>query len=289
MESQKDASLINRLSKKIYSLSIDRDDLHLLCDKLQERSNAAAELEVQNFKKGDQSDEEYEKNTKLIREAFILFITISGDKGEELSGSIDEIFNSSNFPAIVKKFYVNSEAKLRAFYNIYPRNSLELTLDFDKPKIFDLSLMPSKRTPNDSQITVKGYDVTWVNGVYHEISSFFSNKSSKFSFVHKNNIYDIFLWTIGLPFSFWTCFKLSSITNKINILDSVFLKNALYVYVFFASLFLLRIIFHYMRWVSPLVEYRSKTNIVILHRAILISLSISIFGTFLYDIIKFFL
>jgi hypothetical protein len=137
MESQKDASLINRLSKKIYSLSIDRDDLHLRCDKLQERSNAAAELEVQNFKKGDQSDEEYEKNTKLIREAFILFITISGDKGEELSGSIDEIFNSSNFPAIVKKFYVNSEAKLRAFYNIYPRNSLELTLDFDKPKIFD--------------------------------------------------------------------------------------------------------------------------------------------------------
>ncbi|PSV99585.1 hypothetical protein C9I89_21770 [Photobacterium lipolyticum] len=269
----------------VSSLSLDKEDLRRFCDILQERANAAAEIEVGLFEQNNQTDEQYAENIKTLRESFLLRVTIAGKDGEELWGPIDEVFCSVNYPEQVKSLYVDSESTLRYAHNYYPHNTFKIFFDFSKPRVFDLSLLPSTGTPNESNVEVNGYDATWVNGVFSEIKKFLDNRSSKMSFVHNHSVYDVLLWILGFPLSFWVCSKLSS-TIEEAVVDNAFINSALYLYTFVATLFIFRVLFHYLRWVCPLVEYRCKGNLMLAHRALFSILSVGWFGQFLYDIAK---
>jgi|GEM_PF-2154682 len=286
MESTRQPKINNRLKMDISSLSLDKDDLRKFCDILQERAHSAAEIEVGLFEKREQTDEQYAENIKTLRESFNLNITISGKNGEELWGTIEEVFDSVNFPEEVKSLYVDSESTLRHVHNYYPHNSFTIFLDFNKPKIFDLSLMPSHGTPNESNIEVKGYDATWVNGVFSELKKFIDYRSSTLSVVHSHSIYDILLWVLGFPVSFWVCSKFSTQIESVFSSTNAFATSALYLYTFVATLFIFRVLFHYLRWVCPLVEFRGKGNKMLAHRAVLAILTIGWFGQFIYDIVK---
>lgn len=284
---QKDVSIKNRLKQKVSSLSLDKNELKKLCDILQERANGAADLEIKSFAQGNQTDEEYEANKKTLKESFELNITIAGANGEELFGNIGDVFNSPNYPDEVRTFHVNSENTLRAVHNYYPRNSFTLFLQFSKPKILDFSFMPSQGTPNESNFEVQGYDATWANGVFNEITNCFKQRSSSLSVVHNHSVYDVLLWFLGFPFAFWVSFKTSTTIENLFINFNSFVKNAVYLYLFIATLFCFRILFHYLRWVCPLVEYRSPKNTIMIHRAVLATLSLGTFGSFIYDILKY--
>lgn len=286
MESTRQPRINNRQTMDVSSLSLDKDDLRRFCDILQERANSAAEIEVGLFQKNEQTDVQYEANQQTIRDSFQLKITISGKDGEELWGSIEDVFESANFPEQVKSLYVDSESTLRHVHNYYPHNSFKIFLDFGKPKIFDLSLMPSHGTPNESNIEVKGYDATWVNGVFSEIKKFIDDRSSTLSIVHSHSVYDILLWILGFPLSFWVCYKFSEKIESLFGVSNAFATSALYLYAFIATLFVFRVLFHYLRWVCPLVEYRSKGNRMLAHRALFVILSVGWFGQFLYDLAK---
>jgi hypothetical protein len=289
MDPTKQPKINNRLKMDVLSLSLDKEDLKKFCDILQERANSAADIEVGLFEKRDQTDEQYQANIETLRNSFELKITVSGKNGEELWGTIEEVFSSVNFPSEVKSLYVDSESTLRHVHNYYPHNSFKIFIDFNKPKIFDLSLMPSRSTPNESNVEVKGYDATWVNGVFSELKKFINERSSTLSIVHAHSIYDILLWVLGLPASFWVCSKLSNQIESAFSPDNTFATSALYVYAFVATLFIFRVLFHYLRWVCPLVEYRSKGNKMLAHRAVLAVLCVGWFGQFIYDIGKWLL
>lgn len=275
-----------RLSQEVVTCSLDKSELLRLINFLQERANTAAEHEVAKFEQRQQTDEEYAANKQILRESFELRVTVVGANGQELYGTIDEVFNSPNFPEQVKSFYVNSDAILRALHNYYPRNSFEVFLDFSKPEVFDFSFLPNQRTPNESRFVVQGYEATWANGVFNEIRNFIKEKSAPLYFIHKHSIYDILLWAIGFPFAFWIAYKFSG-WIEIELKDqSAFVRNALYVYVTLGSLVVFRIFFHYMRWVFPILEYRASKNRAMAHRALLGALGIGLFGSFLYDLIK---
>jgi len=286
MEPTKQPRINNRQKMDISSFSLDKNGLRKFCDILQERAYSAAEIEIGLFQKNEQTDEQYEANIKTLRDSFQLKITISGFAGEELWGSIEEVFDSVNFPEQVKSLFVDSETTLRVVHNIYPQNSFKIFLDFNKPRIFDLSLLPSHGTPNESEIEVKGYDATWVNGVFHELKTFVANRSSTLSVVHNHSVYDVLLWVLGFPLSFWVCGKLSISIESAFGGNNAFVSSALYLYAFVATLFVFRILFHYLRWVCPLVEYKTKNNKVIIHRALLGVLTIGWLGNFIYDIAK---
>lgn len=273
----------NRLQKPIDSLSLDKDDIRKLLNILQERANAACEIECGHIESLIPA-ENLEKSINDLRNCSTLKITITGPDGEELYGSIDEVFESISFPERVISLYLNSEMLYRAFYNYYPRNQFEVLIDFSKPKVFDFSLMPSSRTPNTSIFKVEGFDNTWVNGVFNELDNYFKKNSSKLSSIHKNSIYDIIVWVVGIPFGFWSCFKLSTAIYKV--FESTFLTSASFVYVFFLSLFILRILFHYFRWIYPMIEYKSRKELAIVHRGAVIIITLGILGNFIYDVIS---
>ncbi len=278
----------SRQKMQISSLSFDKDELRRFCDILQERAHAAAEIETSLFLKNDQSDEEYRNNLQTLRESFTLKVTISGKNGEELWGTINEVFNSVNFPEEVKSVYIDSQSTLNHVHKYYPHNYFVVLLDFSKPKILDFSLLPSVGTPNGSNLEVSGYDATWVNGVFSELKSYITSKSSTLSIVHRHSIYDVLLWTLGFPLSFWLCNQLSNSITELT-LESTLFENALYLYIFIATLLLFRLLFHYLRWMCPLVEFRTSGNKMLAHRVVFSVLSIGWFGQFAYDIAKWFI
>jgi hypothetical protein len=273
--------------KRIRSLSVDREDLRTLLEILQERAYNAAELEEKHLIRLDgQSDEEYEKAKKDLKEGFELFITISGVDGRKLTGNIEEICDSPNYPVDVKDVFFDTSTPLRTRYNYFTNNKMVLFLDFGKPEVFNFSILPSQETQNGSNIEVIGRDATWVNGVFKEFLSFVEERPSTVPWLHRHSIYDIMIWILGFPLSFWICSKLSTKIEGVFGSYSVFLKAALYLYVFIVALNLLRIAFHYARWIWPLMEYKSEKSKGLKHKAIF-SLIVTGFGfPAIYDIVK---
>src|SRR3989344_4999348 len=99
IDQERKANVNNRLTSRILSLAVDKEDLRTFCDLLQEKSFAAAEIEVQKFERGDKTEEKYQEALKTLRDGFKLRITVCGDRGQELYGSIEDVFSSANFPS----------------------------------------------------------------------------------------------------------------------------------------------------------------------------------------------
>ncbi|MHC4098631.1 MAG: hypothetical protein ACYSWZ_08355 [Planctomycetota bacterium] len=273
--------------KRIRSFSVDRSDLRRLLEILQERAHAAAELEEKHLIRLDgQTGEEYEQTKRNIKEGFELFITISGVDGRKLTGSIKEIFDSPNYPIDVNKVFFDTSTSLRARYDYFPRNQMILFLDFGRPEVFNFSILPSQETQNESNIEVIGRDATWVNGVFKEFISFVEERPSTVPWLHRHSIYDIMLFLFGFPLSFWICKKLSINIEGVFGSYSIFLKSALYLYVFVIALNILRIAFHYARWIWPLTEYKSEKSKALKHKAVFSLLAGGLGLPLIYDIIK---
>lgn len=286
MPQDRETLIINTETKEIRSFSIGKDDLLRLCQLLQQRSFAAGDIEVANFRQDQQIKEEYEEKKRAIRSSFELRITVKGLGGQELFGSISDVFDSPNFPDQLASIFIGSDTVFTNRYNIKPRNYFQILLDFCKPPVLDMSFLPSQATPNTSEITVRGFDPTWVNGVFHEVTNFVNKHPSQFTWIHKHSIYDFSLFILGIPFGFWMVYKLSDVLNRIFAGVSIFVQNASYVYVFLISLIVWRIIFHYARWICPLVEYQSPKSKTTKHRVILIAICLGIITSIIYDIIK---
>lgn len=272
--------------KKIRSFSVNKTELKKFLQILQERSSAAAEIEVYHYKRQSQTKEEYDNAIADLRKGFELFITITGADGRKLTGNISDIFDSPNYPDDVTYVFFDTSTKLKSGFNYYPRNELVLFLDFRKHPIFNLSILLSQETINESHITVSGSDTTWVNGVFHEAVDYVGQKPSALTWIHKHSIYDIILFLIGFPFSFWLCTKASTFISASFNNTSEFVRAAAYFYVFIIGLNILRILFQYARWIWPLTEYKCDNNRALKHRIAWFTLFSSLGITIVYDLIK---
>jgi len=278
-------NITTRLTHERVACSFDKSELRTFLAILQERLDAAAEIEIGRFPQNQQTDEEYGHSKKEIRWGYKLRPTVTGEDGRELYGTVEEIFDSPNFPDVIKSVYINSAIPLDAAYNFRIHNSVEIFIDFSRPAIFDFHVMPGQRTPNGTHYKVQGQDATWVNGLFREMQSFVSSHRSAVPWLHEHSIYDLFLWVLGFPLGFWLCFKVSPLLPE-GETALLFVRAALYLYIFLLALVGMRALFHYARWVFPIAEYRHVRSRYLHHRTALAALSIGLFGSVLYDIIK---
>ena len=116
------------------------------------------------------------------------------------------------------------------------------------------------------------------------IDEILKEKGSAFSVVHNHSVYDFLVWIFGIPLAFWICFKVSPMLEAVALKTSVFLQSAIYVYLFFGILILFRIVFHYLRWVCPLVEFKSKGNAIYLHRTAIGAIILGLAAQYIYAI-----
>ena len=286
MEQQNQAIFTTELSEQIAACTFSKADLQTLCEILQESSSVAAEEEISHYRPLDPNQEQILEDIALLQEGFEIKVTVRGMDDETVFGTIPVVFNSPRFPDKVKTLYINSDLVLKNLYNWFPRNRFELFLDFTKPEFFNLSLSLSRSTPNESNILVSGRNETWVNGVYHAVMEFVKNRKTRRKFFHRHSVYDLLLICVGFPFAFWAAYKLSGWINSLFGEHSGILKSAAYVYVFYFSLLLIRILFDYARWIFPIVEYKESTDTAQKHRFILGVLMIAVLGNFIYDVFK---
>ena len=286
MEDKQESLISTKLTRQIRSFSAGKDDLYKLFKILKERNDSARDIEVANFKQVDQTAKEYEENRQLLYDSFELKITVNGSDGSQLYGSVSEIFESPNFPERVQSIFSNSATVFEVRWNFVPRNRFELLLDFSKPRLLDFSFLPSQATPNPSAFAVSGYDTTWVHGVFNEASTFVDNHRARGTWFHKHSVYDLLLYAFGFPFAFWVVYKSSGYVARVFGGFSEFVKAACYVYVFVASLIIFRVLFHYARWLWPLLDYQTTSDKATKHRVVLCTIVIGLIIALIYDLVK---
>lgn len=272
--------LRTRLKQEVLFCRLSIEDLRSLCAQLQERANSAADIEWSHIK--DRFKDNREQAEAELRDGFVLRVSISGQAGADISGLAEEVFSSPNLPSDISSLYVHSGMPLRTLYNYVPRNAFELFLDFHRPHVLDFTVLPSSPTPNGSTFLVDGLDASWANGVFYELQAFF-DRHRAIRWLHKQMVYDCILWVVGLPLSFYVCYRLSPLLKT---WDSDFLRAALYVYAFLLMLLIFRAFFHYARWVFPAVEFIHSRSRVTVHRAAIISIVGTLVGALLLYLIK---
>ncbi len=283
---EKQQLIQNNLNTQIRCLSIDKEHIQRLLQVLKERCCSACDLELANLKQFDQSDEDFADFKDTLKDAYEVRMTVNATDGQQLIGAVDDVLNSPNYPEDIKSIYIASDSVLKGVYNYTPRNFFQIFFDFSKPKLLDFSLMPSQATPNGSTITVSGYDATWANGVFKELDSFVKKNPSNMTWIHRSGVYDLLVWIIGLPPGFWLCYKLSGFFGRLFGSFSIFVQSAAYVYVFLVVLFGFRLLFHYARWVFPIVEFRIPRNKELAHRVVLGAIILGIVSSVIWDICK---
>ncbi|MFC3702853.1 hypothetical protein ACFOND_14545 [Reinekea marina] len=273
------------LMKNIESTSLAKGDVRALLSRIESRFPEAIGLEEANYSEESRALENYDELAQNIRDSFLLTITLNGSNGEELQGTIEDVFDSPNFPDVVTKVFASSETSLKVNCDFTPRNKVIVLIDFTKPKLLDFSVLPGYKTPNNSNFQVEGLDSSWVNGLYAEIENYLRNRKKPGFFLHKHATYDLFLWLIGMPFAFFLSYKVSGFVESFASFNSFF-KSALYLYVGFATIIAFRIVYHYARWAFPRIEYKSTFEKAIRHQIAIGAISISLVGTLIWEAIK---
>lgn len=279
------SQIINRLKGDITSLSLTKSELRQLCDMLEERSQSAAELQIKQL--GDDLKRHEDRPTveDNIRDAFRLNVTVRGDEGKELFGSISDVFDSANFPKNVEAVHVRSDFRAQNIYEFTPGNSFELILDFSKTDPLNLTTQPSNPTPNGSEIEVRGLDTTWANGVFNEAMNFISQRPSSVKLIHKRSIYDVLVWGIGFPFAFWVAYRLSGLVDRFFGDFPSLVSNGAYLYITLLVVMLFRSLFMYARWVWPSVELKDNGSGSFPHRVAIGTITFGIVASLLYDVL----
>ena len=116
------------------------------------------------------------------------------------------------------------------------------------------------------------------------MTQLFDERRTGFNWLHQQGVYDLLLFIVGLPFSLWIDYRFSASINNLK-LPSV-LASGLYVYLFFAGLFIFRGVFTYSRWVFPKIEIQSEASPPLRHRAVWLGIVIAVFGAAAWDLIK---
>lgn len=133
-------------------------------------------------------------------------------------------------------------------------------LDFGRTTLIDLVTNPSHETYNPSKVEIWGLSEIWVEGVYNKLLKFLKERENKRYWLHRKNIYDLFVWFIVVPILFWNLYKLDSwLQQKLEDLSSV-LMVFVFIYTFLLGLILFNLFFKYLRRSFPPMELTSNIH-----------------------------
>ena len=141
-----------------------------------------------------------------------------------------------------------------------------LLLDFSRPTALDFGKLPTLATDNASNFAIFSASESWFTALHKRLTDLFNQRRTRFDWLHKQGIYDLFLLLVGLPFSLAIDYVVSGPIDKLQLHDV--LTTALYVYFFIAGLYIFRGLFTYSRWVFPKIEIESPSSPPLRHRGV---------------------
>jgi hypothetical protein len=266
-----------RRTVPIAGCSISLQDITKLFRTLTARVKEAADIEVDGYQKPlGISDEEFERLRAYVRnECYAIWVTVHGQRGEELSGSDETVFSSPALPDTIAGIFMSSRVAYQVRrQNLNPRNYLELTLDFTKPPLLDWRNPVSSPTLNVSILNVSGDKESWVAAVSSAVRDWVETRKNRRAFIHKPFVYDFGLWLFGAPAGLLVCSVLSPLFEQ----ATPVVKIGAYMYAFFMTLFVYRLLFGYTRWAFPTVEILGSRDTARMHRRFWYAVMVSIVG-----------
>lgn len=278
----------NQISAPLPSCTLDIAYFKKLYEILNKITQEAAEIEISKLKKNPgESDDDFIKFTDNARSLYQLSIQVFGTKGEYIFSDSPTIFEEARLPDHIARVIFDNSLKFNFRLKQGPLNKIRVEFDFQKVEVFDFVTSPSEATPNTSTIYVLGENETWVSGAYKTVIQSLQERANKGNWLHKTNIYDLFLWFIIMPLGFFTIYKIErSFSLKTSGIPTVFVV-ALYLYFFIIALNIFRTVFNYARWVFPKMELvTSLKKGARVHRIILGAIFLTIISSFMYDLIK---
>lgn len=278
----------NQIYAPLPSCTLDIAYFKKLYDILNKITQEAAEIEISKLKKNPgQSNDDFIKLTDYARSLYKLSIQVVGTKGEYIFSDSPTIFEEAHLPDHIARVIFDNSLQFNFSLKRDPLNKIKVEFDFQKAKVFDFVTSPSEATPNTSTIYVLGENETWVSGAYKNVIQSLQERANKRNWLHKTNIYDLFLGFIIIPLGFFTIYKIErSFSLKTSGISTVFVA-ALYLYFFIIVLNIFRMTFNYVRWIFPKMELdTSLKKGAIVHRIILGAILLTIFRFFIYDLLK---
>ena len=163
-------------------------------------------------------------------------------------------------------------------------NRVTLVLDFSRPTILDFSKLPTNATENASNFQIVAASESWFTTLNTRLTQLFDERRTPVDWLHQTGMYDLLLFILGLPLALWIDYRFSPAIDRLML--PVVLAAGLYVYLFFAGLFIFRGAFTYSRWVFPKVEMQTEASPPLRHRAVWFAIMIGVFGAAIWDAIK---
>ncbi len=233
------------------------------------------------------SEEDYNIYKKDVSENSKVHVEITGSRGEFFASDDVALFNTEVLPDRIVRVSFDNSFFYKVKFNRDPVCNFKVVLDFSKPPILDLFRNPSLPTKNDSMIHVFGVEESWVEGFHSKLLSEFRDRRSARGWFHRSHIYDVFLWFIMMPLTFWNLYKVErALSPQLASVSPVFIA-AFYLFVFIFLLNLFRLLFYYIRWLFPFLEFKAPGDALHkLHRAVATTVAIGIVSAVAYDGLK---
>ena len=277
----------------ITSLHIDLTSLKKLVDLVKEINLKAKKLEEDNIRINSKDprfnipDSEVEKYVSNVLENYIVSIEITEFNGNySVWYDSDLILKEEKFPDGVRSIRISNVYKFLNQQNLYQFFKITINLDFTKTTLLDFFSNPSQATYNQSYIEIGGLDQDWVTSSFASIKDFVENRKNNKSWIHKRNVYDVFLWFIIIPLIFWNLQKVEIWLDHINPQISGSFTVFILIYAFLIGLIIFSFIFKYARWLYPPVELFSRIkNAIKLQRLILFLIAAGILVKLVVDIV----
>lgn len=229
-----------------------------------------------------------EKLKENLESSMIVTVGVWGNNGDYLAfRSVDEIL-AKDLPDKINMVQIDNNSYFKYSHGRDPLHYFSIVFDCENRTPFDLSMRPSSKTPNLSELKVMGVNPAWVEGSYATLYECLEPRKHKVSWLfHLGSIYDILLWLLFAP-------VFCSLMSKLDYGFQTVLKNysqsfsfILYLLIFLVSLVIFRLTFGIVRWLLPYIEFKnhSTESSLLIRKTIVTVLGIVGAGA-LYDFAK---
>jgi hypothetical protein len=205
--------------------------------------------------------EEIDKVKKAVIDKYQVGVEIFSTKGQYYrTFNPDEAFDKTKISDDVTRIILSNTILFNLDKQLIQPYKIVVDLDFGRATLIDLVANPSHETYNPSKVEIWGLSEIWAEGVNNKILKFIKERENKRYWLHRKNIYDVFVWFIVVPILFWNLYKLDSwLQQKFKYLSSVLTVFG-YIYTFLFGLILFNLFFKYLRRSFPPMELTSNIH-----------------------------
>lgn len=234
----------------------------------------------------NEKTEEFDARKKKVYDSFITSMTIHTTNDVMFHGNNESFVEEANLPDQIRSIFFSTSSVPQAVLGFIPARRIIVFLDFTTPPLLDFSRLPTLPTPNESSFEIVADDHSWFTSSNAVLTDYFNTRKTRLNWLHRAAMYDILMLILGLPLSIWAVYRLSVALERAPRMPLI-ISSAIYIYAFFFSLNVFRVLFSYSRWVFPKVELEAGSSPSPLrHRSAWLAIMAPLAVAVLYDVAK---